>query len=114
MVLELAPNDFEAWFDYAETLYEMKRYDEALNAYETAIALEPAWPDAHYGRAKLLYREDNFFEAAVELLITFRLEPMKVKQYETEFPTLGKEADFAQMDAVIRAQMLEAAGEEEE
>jgi hypothetical protein len=50
----------------------------------------------------------------VELLIAFRLEPPRMKQFEMEFPSLGKESDFVKLDTLIRSQILESSGESEE
>ena len=107
MVLELAPNDYEAWFDYGEALFEMKRIEESRNAYETSISLQPAWSEPHYSLARILFREDNILDAAVELLISFRLEASLIKQYEIEFPMLRVEEAFTALNALVRSQLAE-------
>ncbi|MEP7234521.1 MAG: tetratricopeptide repeat protein, partial [Ignavibacteriota bacterium] len=108
MVLELSPKDFEAWFDYAETLLDERRLTEAARAYESATAIEPEWADAHYGRSKALYLLGAHLESAVELLISFRLDETKKKNFESEFPILGSEDTFKQLEEIVNREVLEA------
>jgi hypothetical protein len=84
-----------------------------MNGYESAIALEPAWADAHYGRSKILYQKGKLIEACTELTVTFRLDLTKLKQYETEFPDLSSEQNFKQLDALIRESLMKPDSEEE-
>ena len=101
MVLEFSPKDFEAWYDYAETLLDERRLHEAARAYESATAIEPEWADAHYGRAKALYLLNAHLESAVELLIAFRLDESKKKNFEAEFPIMGTEDSFRQLEEIV-------------
>jgi tetratricopeptide (TPR) repeat protein len=101
MVLELSPDDFEAWYDYAETLIDERRLSEAARAYEQATRIEPDWADAHFGRAKALYLLGAHLESAVELLISFRLDPAKRKNFDAEFPILGTEESFKQVEEIV-------------
>ena len=62
--------------------------------------------DPHYGRAKLLFMSGEMIESAVELVITFRLDMTRLKQYEVEFPNLGKASDFEELDVLIKQRLL--------
>jgi hypothetical protein len=65
----------------------------------------PAWSEPHFGRAKVLYLLDQDFDAAVELLISIRLDPIRLKQFEMEFPLLRGAADFEAFDLQIRTNL---------
>jgi hypothetical protein len=52
-----------------------------------------------------LYLLDQDFDAAVELLISIRLDPIRLKQFEMEFPLLRGAADFEAFDLQIRTNL---------
>jgi tetratricopeptide (TPR) repeat protein len=44
-------------------LYSLKRYEEALAAFEQAIRLDPNYISAHFGKSDALYNLGRFEEA---------------------------------------------------
>lgn len=44
----------QAWVGKAETLYALKRYEEALSSYEQAIQLNPLNTNAHMGKKRII------------------------------------------------------------
>ena len=68
-----------------------------------SISVEEKWADSHYGRAKCLYMTGGLLESAVELLIAFRLDEAKRKQFENEFPNLAPEDSFRKIEEIVIA-----------
>lgn len=71
--LELSPNSFILFFNYAKALHDLNRLDEALINYDRAIELKPDYTDAHVNRGNVLkdlLRFDealNGYDRAIEL-----------------------------------------------
>ena len=84
---------------------KLKRFSESLQAYEASSSYAPAWSEPHFGKSKVLYVLDRDFDAAVELLISIRLDPARLKQYEMEFPLLRGNAEYETFDIQIRANL---------
>src|SRR5439155_25335259 len=50
----------QQWFNEGNTLCDLKRYEEALSAFDQAIRLDPNHADAYYGKSLTLeYLEEN-------------------------------------------------------
>jgi cytochrome c-type biogenesis protein CcmH/NrfG len=43
-VLQREPNNANAWCFWGIAMHDMRRYDEAISAYENAIQLQPIFP----------------------------------------------------------------------
>ena len=64
--LRLAPDLAGGWFGRGNVFYNLKRYDDALAAYEKALALKPDLAEAWFGRGNVFYdlkRHDEAFAA---------------------------------------------------
>lgn len=62
-IIELAPNDVNAWFGKAEALDNVGRCDEAISAYDEVIRLDPNC-DAAWLRKGIIHADhDNYAEA---------------------------------------------------
>ncbi len=53
----------EDWMKVGDTLYGLKRYEEALAAFERAIRLDPNYISPHFGKSDALYNLGRFEEA---------------------------------------------------
>jgi tetratricopeptide (TPR) repeat protein/S1-C subfamily serine protease len=70
--------DVQRWIEYGNQLYRLRKYDDAVKAFEQAIALEPNSVDAHYGKGLALSTEPELsgddlralkaFDRAIELV----------------------------------------------
>jgi tetratricopeptide (TPR) repeat protein len=65
--LELKPGDPWALNTLATALMEQGQLEESLKTYEEAITSDPAFANAHYGRAMALIRMERIYEAAKAL-----------------------------------------------
>ena len=65
----------KAWSNLGAVLRQQRRYDEALGAYQQALALEPASPHAHFGNGIVLAELGRYAEAEAEYREAMRLDP---------------------------------------
>lgn len=63
------------WSNLGAVLRLQHRYDEALGAYQQALALEPESPHAHFGNGIVLAELGNFAQAEAEYREAMRLDP---------------------------------------
>ena len=52
--MKLNPEAAAVLFSTANVSYERKRYEEALDSYDRALAIQPDFAQAHHGRATVL------------------------------------------------------------
>jgi tetratricopeptide (TPR) repeat protein len=69
------PNDFWLNFHLAGTLYNAKRWDEALGYYRAALALRPEAVAVHYNLGLALYGKGRLDEAIDHYQYAVRLDP---------------------------------------
>jgi len=67
--------DFDALLNRAAAAAESGRYDEALDAYQRALALSPSNPGLHHNIGVLLGRRGDMLHAEEHLLAAERLNP---------------------------------------
>jgi tetratricopeptide (TPR) repeat protein len=65
----------EQWLNEGVDLYNLKRYDEALAAYEQAIRLDPNYALAYYNKGNALYDLKRYDEALAAYEQAIRLDP---------------------------------------
>jgi tetratricopeptide (TPR) repeat protein len=65
----------EQWLNEGIALYDLKRYDEALVAYEQAIRLDPNFAIAYYGKGVALRNLKRYDEAIAAYEQAIRLDP---------------------------------------
>jgi len=63
--IEDAPTNVRLWLLFGQTLVSRGELTEARKAFESALQLAPAHPEACLGVAQVLFREGNLSEAAV-------------------------------------------------
>ena len=94
MVTRLEPENFEAWLDYGETLFELGYFRQALKAFDRSVHITPESADSYYLRAKVLLVLNRAYEAVESLRNAFRLDPEKRKDFEKEFPGVKSIKEF--------------------
>lgn len=65
-ILALEPYSSEAWFNLGQVCFNEKRYQEAVDAYDYALVVNPEDSLAHLQKAHTLYHVGRFTEAAKE------------------------------------------------
>ena len=73
--LLLALKTKEEWFEEGNALYSLKRYEEALTAYEKAIRLDPNDPTYHVNKGNALLSLKRYEEALTAYEEAIRLNP---------------------------------------
>src|SRR5690625_7747011 len=91
-VLELDSTNRDAWVDYAETLFEDHRFEEALQAYRSALDLSPENAGAYFQQAKALFALGRPEESIRSLKTAFRLDPDKKTEFAHTYPDLYRDA----------------------
>ncbi len=71
----------EGWLDEGIALYNLKRYEEALSAYEQAIRLDPTFGIAYTGKGNVLNTLERYEEALAAYEQAIRLNPNLVGVY---------------------------------
>ena len=65
----------ELWLNRGDNHYDAERYDEALNAFEQALLLDPNDATAHYGKGLTLYSLQRYDEAIIAFDHAILLNP---------------------------------------
>jgi tetratricopeptide (TPR) repeat protein len=69
------PEDATFWYNEGNALSNQKKYDEAINAYDKAIRLDPNYIDAWYWKGIALYNQEKYDEAIKAYDEAIRLDP---------------------------------------
>ncbi|MCL5022520.1 MAG: tetratricopeptide repeat protein, partial [Nitrospirae bacterium] len=77
-VIDREPRTYFAYNNRGTTLYAMGQLDRAIEDYEKAIALYPAYPKGHYNLGLALFEKGLLEQAIGEYEIAVRLEPRNV------------------------------------
>ncbi len=99
--IRLDPKQAIAHSDRGAVLYERKRYDGALEAFDEAIRLDPNFTDAHSNRGNVLHslnRDDEALEAYDEAI---RLDPNFTDAHYNRGTVLGKLGRDAEAEAAL-------------
>jgi Flp pilus assembly protein TadD len=99
--LELDPSDADTHFNYANALKALKRYDEAIEQYQQAIALQkavrrrPVHEEAHMNLGNTYYTLNRIPEAVEHHLIAakYRRDPELDERIARELRDLGRLAE---------------------
>ena len=70
-VAKLLLRNSPSHFNYAVTLHDLGRVEEAIEAYQEAVRLDPQFADAHFNLAVLFEQRDDR-ELAVEHMAIYR------------------------------------------
>ncbi|MGH2622184.1 MAG: tetratricopeptide repeat protein, partial [Sphingobacterium sp.] len=76
-VVELNPDDAEAWLDYSSLLYELNKYDEAIEVINEAIKCNPDEASLYYRMTAYLFVSGKYTMALNYLEIALNTEPEK-------------------------------------
>ncbi len=71
----------EVWLKEGIALYNLKRYEEALAAYDQAIRLDPNYAYAYYDKGLSLYNLKRYEEALIAFDRAIRLDPNYADAY---------------------------------
>lgn len=94
--------------------YSLKNYDEAIKAFELAVAAKPNLANAHYNLAVALRDAGKIERAALELKQTMALVEPNSKDYEAvkkELDALGPQLEKLAQEASAAAQVARGEGE---
>jgi len=81
-------------FDLSILFFETNDTSKALSYINKTISLEPDWADAHFLKAKILFKM-NIFEKALEALQTsYDLDASLKKKFEKEFPKIAESKQY--------------------
>jgi lipoprotein NlpI len=63
MIIQLSPNDPDAYNQRGLAFHKNKEYDKALNDFETALKLNALYAEAHYNKGLALLSKGDVKEA---------------------------------------------------
>jgi tetratricopeptide (TPR) repeat protein/S1-C subfamily serine protease len=70
---------FNQWIEYGNQLYRLRKYTDAVTAFNRAITLHPNLPDAHYGKGLALWNQKNSITALASFDQAITLTPPRNK-----------------------------------
>jgi tetratricopeptide (TPR) repeat protein len=97
MVVQLDKKNYEAWFDYGDTLFELGYLKEALKALNRCIEINQQFAEAYYTRAKVLFVMKKMLDAVDSLKSAFALHSDLRKRFETEFLGVKSIKEFSSL-----------------
>ncbi len=71
----------EEWLDEGNRLYNMGQFQEALQAFENAIQIDPTFADAYEGKTSALCTLGRYQEALVSVETALKLDPSYAASY---------------------------------
>lgn len=96
-LIEREPESASILEAYARALFDARRFDEAIDAFERLIARSPDSDYAHFGMGMSLWRKQEFVRARDELAMAFVMRPQR-----TEYANA-----LAQVKATLRARVAD-------
>jgi tetratricopeptide (TPR) repeat protein len=89
-VIELKPDDADAWSNKGAALGKLDQYEEALKAYDKAIELKPDDADAWYNKGVALGEFDQYEEALKAYDKAIELKPDDADAWSNKGAVLGE------------------------
>ncbi|MGA2240114.1 MAG: tetratricopeptide repeat protein, partial [Candidatus Bathyarchaeia archaeon] len=86
---KLMPDDAKAWYNKGVVLGRLKRYKEALPAYNKAIKLQPDYARAWYNKGVALGNLNRYKEALPAYNKAIKLQPDDAKAWHNKGSSLG-------------------------
>jgi Flp pilus assembly protein TadD len=84
-IINLVPNQADAYAGKGESLWYLNRYEEALSAYDQAISLEPDDADLYGWKAEILVALNKYEEALVAFEQAIRSSPVSDEEGIAKF-----------------------------
>ena len=81
-VLDLDPISVPALFSYAQTLYRLRRYNNAIYYFRKALSLNPSFPREHAGLGLACIRKGSFTRGIAELKLAKRRQGIRACEGE--------------------------------
>lgn len=73
--LKEAPNNPKGWYDLGQTLAELDRFEECLEAFTKGLCYDPFDPDLRLQRGRKHITMDDYDQAIADLTLAVRLKP---------------------------------------
>ena len=98
----VAPPDFAfAWEWMGQVYLSMKKYDEALQSYTRALAIDDWAVSSHTGLGNILFEQGRFAEAAGHFRKAVQYAPDDFEAYLNLSAALAKALDFAAAESAL-------------
>jgi tetratricopeptide (TPR) repeat protein len=81
-VIAMSPRNTEAWVSVADVYVQLRRYDEALNACNTALELVPDYASVHLMRGKVFQNMGEHERAREDSEKARQLDPLSRQAYD--------------------------------
>ena len=95
--LNLERNNYEIWFNLAETLFELGDWLEAMRAYSECIRINPQDASSYYGKAKINFILSRTQEAVDCLKSAFTIDPSIRTEFAKEYPEIKSSKLFKKL-----------------
>ena len=98
-IIRFQPRDADSWISKGQILYELKRFDEALAAFNKGVEINPDDPLNYYNRACIYSLKGDKANALADLKKAIGMNP-SMKQNaikDKDFKNLWKDADFKKL-----------------
>ena len=93
----IEPDNYEVWFNLAETYFESGKWLEALKAFDECIRINPKDATSFYGKAKANFVLSRTQEAIVCLKSAFLFDPSIRTDFEKEYPEIKSSKLFKRL-----------------
>ncbi len=98
--LQISLTTKEEWLEEGDALYDLKRFDDAIHAYDRAIALDPSYATAYNNKGLALYDLKRFDDAIHAYDRAIALDPSYAIAYNNKGNALY---DLKRFDDAIHA-----------
>ena len=87
-ILDIDPNNAEAYYNKGYTYYMLNQNDEALKDFDKAIKLDPDYANTYNGKGDVFYELEQYDEALINYDKAIALDPINTFAYENKVLTL--------------------------
>jgi tetratricopeptide (TPR) repeat protein len=88
-VVDLDPKSAQSWYEYADTLFEARRYAEAWEAVRETITIDEQWDGAQVLLAKILYKMGRDEDSISVLKRLHDRQPHEFRRLRLDEPMLA-------------------------
>ena len=93
----IEPDNFEIWFNLAETFLEIGSWLDAINAFDHCTRIKPDDAGSYYGKAKIYFIISRTQEAIDCLKMAFMLDPSIRSEFAKEYPEIKSSKLFKKL-----------------